>query len=51
MGIVDGITTNPSLLYKEKQSPDVIMREIVDLKGPVSLEVIDTKSGDDSGGS
>ena len=45
MGIVDGITTNPSLLYKEKQSPDAIMREIVELiKGPVSLEVIDTKS-------
>ena len=45
MGIVDGITTNPSLLYKEKQNPDAIMREIVELiKGPVSLEVIDTKS-------
>ena len=45
MGIVDGITTNPSLLYKEKQSPDSIMREIVELiKGPVSLEVIGTKS-------
>lgn len=45
MGIVDGITTNPSLLYKEKQSPDAIMREIVELiKGPVSLEVIGTKS-------
>lgn len=44
MGIVDGITTNPSLLYKEKQNPDAIMREIVELiKGPVSLEVIDTK--------
>ena len=45
MGIVDVITTNPSLLYKEKQSPEAIMREIVELiKGPVSLEVIDTKS-------
>lgn len=45
MGIVDGITTNPSLLYKEKQNPDGIMREIVGLiKGPVSLEVIGTKS-------
>ena len=47
MGIVDGITTNPSLLYKEKQNPDAIMREIVGLiKGPVSLEVIGTKSED-----
>ncbi|HEY7571556.1 MAG TPA: fructose-6-phosphate aldolase [Nitrososphaeraceae archaeon] len=45
MGIVDGITTNPSLLYKEKQSPESVMREIVELiKGPVSLEVIGTKS-------
>lgn len=45
MGIVDGVTTNPSLLYKEKQSPNSIMQEIVDLvKGPVNLEVIGTKS-------
>jgi transaldolase len=45
MGLVDGITTNPSLLSKEKGNPAEIMREIVRVvKGPVSLEVIATKS-------
>ena len=45
MGLVDGITTNPSLLSKEKGNPAEIMREIVRIvKGPVSLEVIATKS-------
>ena len=41
MGILDGITTNPTLLSKEHGSPDKIMRTIVDMvHGPVSLEVI-----------
>jgi len=45
MGLVDGITTNPTLLSKEKGNPAEIMREIVRVvKGPVSLEVIATKS-------
>ena len=45
MGLVDGITTNPSLLSKEKGNPAEIMREIVRIvKGPVSLEVIATKN-------
>ena len=45
MGLVDGITTNPSLLSKEKGNPAEIMREIVRfVKGPVSLEVIATKT-------
>src|ERR687883_879343 len=43
MGLVDGITTNPTLLSKEKGNPAEIMREIVRIiKGPVSLEVIGT---------
>ncbi|MHB1908311.1 MAG: fructose-6-phosphate aldolase [Nitrososphaerales archaeon] len=43
MGLVDGITTNPTLLSKEKSDPEQIMGEIVKLvKGPVSLEVIST---------
>lgn len=43
MGLVDGITTNPTLLSKEKGSPAEIMREIVKIvKGPVSLEVVGT---------
>ncbi len=44
MGIVDGITTNPSLLSKEKGNPSQIMRDIVTIiKGPVSLEVVGTR--------
>ena len=43
MGLVDGITTNPTLLSKEKGNPAEIMREIVNIiKGPVNLEVIGT---------
>jgi transaldolase len=45
MGIVDGITTNPTLLAKEKVDPAILMREIVRIvKGPVSLEVVGTKT-------
>jgi len=45
MGLVDGITTNPSLLSKAKGNPAEIMHEIVRVvKGPVSLEVIATKT-------
>src|SRR5919198_3561390 len=45
MGLVDGITTNPTLLSKEKQKPAELMREIVKIvKGPVSLEVIATET-------
>lgn len=43
MGILDGVTTNPSLLAKEKGDPRQIMNEIVRIiQGPVSLEVIGT---------
>ena len=43
MGLVDGITTNPTLLSKEKGNPAGIMREIVKIvQGPVSLEVVGT---------
>lgn len=41
IGLVDGITTNPTLLAKENSDPQEIMAEIVKLvRGPVSLEVI-----------
>ncbi len=41
MGLVDGVTTNPSLLAKEKKNPEDVVREIVSLvPGPVSLEVL-----------
>jgi transaldolase len=43
MGILDGVTTNPSLLSKENGDPRKIMNEIVRIiQGPVSLEVIGT---------
>ena len=41
MGIVDGITTNPTLISREKGHPEDIMKEIVKIvKGPVNLEVV-----------
>ncbi len=43
LGIVDGITTNPSLLFKENSDPIDAMKKIVKLvEGPVSLEVVAT---------
>ena len=45
MGLIDGITTNPTLLSKEEGNPAEIMRQIVNIvKGPVSLEVIGTNT-------
>jgi len=44
MGMVDGITTNPTLLSKEGGDPEEIIKEIVKMvQGPVSLEVISTE--------
>lgn len=41
MGLVDGVTTNPTLIAKEKREPESLMREIVSLvPGPVSLEAL-----------
>jgi len=43
LGIIDGITTNPSLLAKESADPRQILKRICDLvKGPVSGEVVAT---------
>lgn len=47
MGLVDGITTNPTLLSKEKGNPTETMRQIVKIvKGPVSLEVVGTTTAE-----
>ncbi len=44
MGLLDGITTNPSLLSKEGGDPQKTMEEICRIvKGDVSLEVISTE--------
>jgi transaldolase len=41
LGMVDGVTTNPSLVAREKKNFDQIIREILNaVDGPVSLEVI-----------
>ncbi len=43
LGIIDGITTNPSLLAKEKGDSRELLKKICDLvKGPVSAEVVAT---------
>jgi len=41
LGMVDGVTTNPSLIAKEKRGFDDVVREILEVvDGPVSLEVV-----------
>jgi transaldolase len=43
MGLLDGITTNPSLMSKEGGNPKDAMEEITKIiKGDVSLEVVST---------
>ncbi len=43
LGIVDGITTNPSLLAKEEGDPTEVLKRICQLvRGPVSAEVVAT---------
>jgi transaldolase len=45
LGIIDGITTNPSLLAKEGGDARAIVKRICDVvKGPVSAEVVATES-------
>jgi transaldolase len=46
LGIIDGVTTNPSLLAKESGDPRAIVRQICRLvQGPVSAEVVATEAG------
>jgi transaldolase len=41
LGMVDGVTTNPSLIAREKKSFEEIVKEILEMvDGPVSLEAI-----------
>lgn len=41
LGMVDGVTTNPSLIAKEKREFEEVVRDILKVvDGPVSLEVI-----------
>lgn len=45
LGIIDGVTTNPSLLAKEKGDSRQLLKQICELvKGPVSAEVVATEA-------
>ena len=47
LGIIDGATTNPSLMAKEGGDPRAIVKKICALvKGPVSAEVVSTEAAD-----
>ena len=44
-GVIDGVTTNPSLVAKERRVFDEVVREIISIiDGPISLEVISLQS-------
>jgi transaldolase len=46
LGMVDGVTTNPSLIAKEKRGFIEVVKEILEVvDGPVSLEVVSTEAG------
>jgi len=45
MGLVDGVTTNPSLVAKTGRDFKSVIKDIVaEVKGPISLEVTDTSN-------
>ncbi len=47
LGMVDGVTTNPSLIAKEKKSFEVVVKDILKtVEGPVSLEVMSQEAKD-----
>ena len=46
LGVLDGVTTNPSLMSKEKGTFHEILKEICSIvDGPVSAEIVATESG------
>jgi len=46
-GVIDGVTTNPTLVAKSGRSFKEIVKEIFDIvDGPISLEAISTKADD-----
>lgn len=47
MGMVDGVTTNPSLIAKENREFDAVVKDILQVvEGPVSLEVISLETSE-----
>jgi len=46
-GILDGVTTNPTLIAKENTEPKALVRKICEaVGGPVSMEAMSTKAAD-----
>lgn len=46
-GILDGVTTNPTLIAKENTEPKALVRKICEIVGgPVSMEAMSTKAAD-----
>jgi len=46
-GILDGVTTNPTLIAKENAEPKALVRKICEIVGgPVSMEAMSTKAND-----
>ena len=46
LGVIDGITTNPTLLSKEGGEPEEILVQICEtVNGPISAEVVATDAG------
>ncbi len=40
LGLVDGVTTNPTLLAREEEDPETLIRKISsEVKGPINVEV------------
>ena len=47
LGVIDGVTTNPSLVAKEGKEPMKLLREICSVvKGPVSAEAVTMTAGE-----
>ena len=47
LGVIDGVTTNPSLIAKEKKAAAGLLKDICALvQGPVSAEVIGLEAGE-----
>jgi transaldolase len=45
VGVIDGVTTNPSLISKEERDPIELLKEICNIvDGPVSAEAVSLKS-------
>ena len=45
LGLIDGVTTNPTLMAKDGRPPEQVLKEICNLvRGPVSAEVISLES-------